>query len=153
MKTTILTIAIALATVIGTGVSTYAATGNEQQVSTVLTDVTSINKIEVHGNVVLYVSNGNADKVKVYNNYYAESALVQDQNGVLRVTSYSPQKLVVWVTVNQLQSIIAFDNAEVKSFGKLTAIDLNVQLFDNASAKLDMDTYSATLGLKGRAKG
>ncbi|HEY2582813.1 MAG TPA: DUF2807 domain-containing protein [Mucilaginibacter sp.] len=152
MKTTILTLAIALVAVIGTCHSTYAATGNGTQVSTVLTDVTSINKIEVHGNVQLYVSSGTVDQVKVYNNYYAESPLVQDENGILRITNYAARRLTVWVTASELQNISAYDNAEVKSFGKLSAIDLSVQLFDRASAKLDMDTYSAKLDLKGRAK-
>jgi hypothetical protein len=152
MKTTILTLAIALATVAGVSNSTYAATPNDNQVSTILTDVAGIEKIEVRGNVELYVSSGTADQVKVYNNYYAESPLVQNENGVLRITNYASEKLTVWITAAQLQSILAFDNAEVKSFGKLSAIDLNVQLFDNASAKLDMDTYSTTLGLKGCAK-
>jgi hypothetical protein len=87
--------------------------------------------------------------VKVYNNYYAESALVQDENGVLRITSYSPERLVVWVTASQLAKLSAYDNAEVKSFGKFSAIDLDVKLFNNASAKLDMDTFSASISLDG----
>jgi hypothetical protein len=152
MKTAILTIAIAAATVFGFSKSTYAATTTSHEVSTMLTDVTSISEIEVHGNVQLYVTSGTTDQVKVYNNYYAENALVQDQNGVLRITSYNAEKLVVWVTVTDLAKLSAYDNAEVKSFGKFSAIDLDVQLYNNAYAKLDMDAYAATINLNDRAK-
>lgn len=148
MKTKFLTIAtIAL---LGIGSTAFAAakdsaaTKNEE-VSTVLTDVTKINKIEIHGNVEVYVSNANTDQVKVYNRYYSESALVQSHNGVLRISSYAPEKLVVWIKTADLRSISAYDNAEIKSFGKLSQIELNVDLHNNASAKLDMDAFNANV--------
>ncbi len=109
MKTKILSIVTIAAIVLGITSSTYAATKNDSaaknnEVSTVLTNVSNINKIEVRGNVELFISDGSSDQVKVYNRYYAESALVQSQKGVLRITSYSDQKLVVWVTANQLNA-------------------------------------------------
>jgi hypothetical protein len=152
MKTTILTIAIALSTVFGISQSASAATSSKEEVSTILTDVSKINQIEVHGNVELYLSDGTADEVKVYNSYYSESALVQDENGTLRISSYTAKKLVVWVTTSDLRKLSVYDNAEVKSFGKLSAIDLDVTLFNNASAKLDMDTYAATITLYNHTK-
>lgn len=152
MKTTILTLAIFFATAFGISQSTYAATTNGGQVSTELPGVSTINEIEVHGNVQLYLSDGTTDKVKVYDNYYAQNAFVQDENGVLRITSYSTEKLVVWVTVSELAKLSAYDNAEVKSFGKLSSIDLDVKLFDNASAKLDVNTYAASITLNDHAK-
>jgi hypothetical protein len=145
------------AIVLGIGNSTYAAAKNdsaakENEVSTMLTDVNKINKIEVHGNVELYVSDGSSDQVKVYNRYYTESALVQSRNGVLRISSYSAQKLVVWVTAYDLRSISVYDNAEVKSFGKLSPIEFNVDLHNNASAKLDLEAYSANVEVSDHAK-
>jgi Putative auto-transporter adhesin, head GIN domain len=151
MKTTILTIAIALATVFGISQSSYAAASSNEEITT-LTDISKISKIEVHGNVELYVSDGTADQVKVYNRYYTESALVQDPNGVLRISSYKTQKLVVWVTVSDLRNLSVYDNAEVRSFGKLSAIDLDVKLFNSASAQLNMDAYQATVTLNDHAK-
>ena len=139
MKTTILTIAIALMSIIGASKSA-SATGRTEEVTNLI-EVTRINKIEVHGNVEVYVSDGNTDKAKVYNNYYASNALVQDQGGVLRISSYSSQKLVVWVTVSDLREIAAFDNATVKSFGKLSALDIELKLHDQALAQLDLDAY------------
>ena len=152
MKTTILSIAIALITVFGISSSFAAATGSDQQVSTILTNVSNISEIEVHGNVKLYVTTGATDQVKVYNDYYAQDALVQEQNGVLRITSYESQKLEVWVTVTNLAKLSAYDNAEIKSFGKFSTLDLNLALEDNASAQLDMDAFSATISLNHFAK-
>ena len=152
MKTTILTIAIALITVFGISSSTFAASTTGQQVSTMLTGISNVSEIEVRGNVQLYVTTGNTDQVKVYNDYYAEDALVQEQNGVLRVSSYNAEKLVVWVTVTDLSKLTAYDNAEIKSFGKFSTLDLDVKLYNNASAQLDVDAISASISLNDHAK-
>jgi hypothetical protein len=157
MKTKFLSFVTIAAIVLGISNTTFAATKNDaavknNEVSTVLTNVSKINKIEVRGNVELFVSDGASDQVKVYNRYYTESALVQNQKGVLRISSYSAQKLVVWVTADQLSAITAYDNAEVKSFGKLSSIEMDVTLHDNAYAKLDMGGYSANITLNNRAK-
>lgn len=151
MKTTIVTIAIALSTVFGTTKTTFAATTN-QEVSTVLTEVTSINKIEIRGNVELFVSDGATDEAKVYNNYYANGAMIKDNDGTLRITSYAAKKLVVWVKASDLRSITAYDNAVVGSFGKLSAIELDVKLFNNATAKLDVDVNTASIVLNDHSK-
>jgi hypothetical protein len=152
MKTTLFTIAASLLLVAGLSNSTFASKKNTQTVATVLTDVSNINKIEVRGNVELYVSAGATNQVKVYNKYYAESALVQSSKGVLRITSYSNEKLVVWVTANDLAAISAYDNAEVKSFGNLSAIELEVSLHNNATANLKLDVYTATVNTSDKSK-
>lgn len=151
MKTAILTIATIIATVFGFSQSTFAKNKNRQAITT-LTGVAVINKIEVHGNVELYVTSGTSDKVKVYDDYYAQGALVQNENGVLNISSYTAKKLVVWVTAADLRDLAVYDNAEVKSFGKVSAIDLDVQLFNSATARLDLDTYATNVTLAGSAK-
>jgi hypothetical protein len=156
MKTTILTLATISSIVLGIGTKSFAAVKDSAakstaEVSTVLNNVTKINKIEVRGNVELFVSDGETDQVKVYNKYYEESALVQSQNGVLRIASYANQKLVVWIKAADLRAITAYDNAEVKSFGKLSPIELNVNLHNNASAKLDLDAFSANVTVNDHA--
>ncbi len=98
------------------------------------------------------MSDGDADQVKVYNKYYAESALVQSKNGALVISSYKAEKLVVWVTANDLRSISAYDNAEVKSFGDLSKIEINVDLHNNATAKLSLDAFAANITVNDRAK-
>jgi len=152
MKTQIITIFTAL--VLSTGIAKAAnVTAPANNASyTVLTDISAINKIEVYGNVELYISDGSADQVKVYNKYYAESALVQSSKGVLRISSYKAEKLVVWVTANDLSSISAYDNAEVKSFGNISKIEFNVDLHNNSSAKLNLDAYSAKVTVNDQAK-
>jgi hypothetical protein len=157
MKTRIFSLVAIAAVVLGIGNTTFAATKNDSaatnsEVSTVLKNVSKISKIEVRGNVELYVTDGESDQVKVYNRYYAESAMVQTEKGVLRISSYSTQKLVVWVKAEQLTSIAAYDNAEVKSFGKLSPIEMEVTLHDNAYAKLDVDGYSMNITVSNRAK-
>ncbi|MGN6395905.1 MAG: GIN domain-containing protein [Mucilaginibacter sp.] len=152
MKTLILTAALSIATVAAISNTTFAADGNTGKAATVLTEVNNINAIEVHGNVEVYVSNGNADQVKVYNEYYSDNAMVQDSKGTLRIASYGNQKLTVWVTANQLQKLSVYDNATVKSFGKLSAIDLDVELYNNATANLSLDTFGTAVTLNNNAK-
>lgn len=152
MKTKIFTVITLAALVLATSKTTFAATTKDNNISTVLTDVKNISKIEVRGNVELYVSDGANDHVKVYNRYYSESAMVQNQNGVLRIASYKKDKLVVWVTAADLRSISVYDNAVVKSFGNLSGIDLNIDLNDNAMASLNLSAYSASIKVNDNAK-
>ena len=152
MKAIILTTAILLATVLGISNGAYADTTRNDQAYTIVNEVSSINKIEVHGNVLLYVSDGAADQVKVYNNYYKETALIQDQNGTLRISSYKNEKLVVWVTVSDLRNLDVYDNAEIKSFGKLSAIALDIRVYDRASVKLNMDVFAVNVTLNDASK-
>ena len=151
MKTTIITIFTAL--VLSTGIANAkTVTTTENENVTVLTEISAINKIEVHGNVELYVSDGAADQVKVYNKYYTESALVQSSNGVLRISSYKAEKLVIWVTAKTLNAITAYDNADVKSFGTLSNIEFAVELNNNATAKLNLDAFNANVTVNDQAK-
>lgn len=152
MKTIILTTALLLATVFGINNFTYADTIKNDQAYTILAGVSSINKIEVHGNVELYVSDGATDQIKVYNQYYKETALVQNQNGTLCISSYKTEKLVVWVTASDLHSLSVYDNAQVKSFGKLSLIDLDVDLYNHASAQLNLDAFQANITINDNAK-
>ena len=88
MKTTAFTLIAIAALAFGTVNLSKADTGkdskNTAEVSTTLTEVHNVNKIEVRGNVEVFVSNGSDEKVKVYNHYYAEDAFVQNQNGTLK---------------------------------------------------------------------
>jgi hypothetical protein len=151
MKTITLSIAIALLFTLSISTTSFAATKNSN-VETILNNVSNFNSIEVNGNVELYVTTGEANNVKVYDSYYNQNALVQEQNGVLRVSSYKNEKLVVWVTVADLRSITASDNATIKSFGKLSAIDFKLNLKNQATAQLDLDVSNASITLNDNAK-
>lgn len=150
MKAKILTLLVITVVVSGISNFTYAAAKTHKEIT--LTHIGAINKIEVHGNVEVYISNGNKDEVSVNNNYYAESALVQDDNGILRISSYKAEKLVVYVTASDLRAITAYDNASVKSDGKFSAIELNVNLYNHAYAGLNLDNYAANITVNDQAK-
>ena len=150
MKTKILSIILLFVAITGFSKSTYAATSNADY--TLLKEIKAINKIEVRGNVELFISDSPVEQVKVYNKYYSENALVQYNNGTLRITSYKAEKLIVWVSTDDLRAVTAYDNAEVRSFGKLSKIEFNVELHNNASASLNLDAYSANVKLNDHAK-
>jgi len=136
MKTQIITLITALTLGMGTVKTAKAAPATGGAVTT-LNNITAISKIEVYGNVKLYVSDGSKDQVKVYNKYYSERALVQSIKGVLRITSYQPEQLVVWVTAADLRSVSAYDNAEIKSFGNISKIEFEMDLHNSATAKFE----------------
>jgi len=153
MKTKILSIMAILGLVLvmaGSG-KAESLRGTASTISTVLADVSDFSKIEARGNVEVYLTSGDVNRVKVYSNYYSENALVQNDNGVLRITSYKPEKLVVWVIVKDLREVALYDNAVVNSFGKLGALELNVNLHDNAMANLKLDAISANITINDRA--
>src|ERR1700712_3535583 len=127
MKTKILPIILLFAAMAGLSQTTDAATVKNADY-TVLNNIKAINKIEVRGNVELFISDSPVEQVKVYNKYYSENALVQLKNGMLRITSYNAEKLIVWVSTAELRSVSAYDNAEVKSFGTLSKIEFSVEL-------------------------
>lgn len=151
MKTKILSIATILFIVFSVSNKTFA-TSKDGDNTTVLTNVRNINKIEIHGNVQLYVSTGETDKVKVYDTYYNQNALVQEQDGVLRISSYKNEKLVVWVTVSDLRTLVAYDNASVESFGQFSAPELTININNNASATMNLDCVEAKIAVNDSAK-
>ena len=150
MKTTFLTLIAALTLTLGAG--SFASAKTIENDVTTLTNVTVINKIEAHGNVEVFVTSGTKDGVKVYGNYYSTGTLVQQDKGVLRVTNYDKaQKLIVEVTVTDLRNIAAYDNAVIKS-DRLSLIDLKVDLYNQAYASLQLNSYATTLNVHGQAK-
>lgn len=151
MKTKFLSIVASLSLVALLSTSAIAGS-NKNQNGTVVTEAAGFNKIEVRGNVELYLADGSANSVTAYNNYYGESALVQNQNGVLRISSYGKEKLVVYVTVANLNAISAYDEAVVKSFKNLSSINLEVNLYNNAAAQLNLNAYQAVFNVHDRAK-
>jgi hypothetical protein len=152
MKTRIVTL-ITLATIALSISVAHATTLNNSNnnITAVNVAVNNISKIEASGNVEVYIVNGDKDEVKVYDKYYEQNALVQGKDGVLRISSYAKDKLVVLVTVADLRAITAYDNAVVKSYGKLSAIELTVNLNNNASAQLNLNVFAANFTVNDRS--
>jgi len=151
MKTSIKTLfATALTLVVLTG-SAFASTDVKSNNVTVLNQVKNINKIEVNGNVEVILVQAATESVKVYDSYYSKNALVQEKNGVLRISSFQKEKLTVAVYVRELSSIDAADNASVKTFGKVGFVALTINLKDQATANINANTISLTTSVKDNA--
>ena len=123
----------------------------DDNVVTVLTDVKKVNKINVSGNVSLILVQSADERVNVYNNYYTKNALVQHKDGELRVSSYEKEALIVVVYVSNLSSITASENAIIKTHGKFTALNLDVNLNDFAKADLNTNTISLNTNVNSNA--
>lgn len=150
MKTSIITLATLLT--IATISNTAFAADKKDKTVTVINEARNFNKIEVRGNVEVYLTNGPANTVKAYNNYYGESALVQNQNGTLRISSFSKDALVVYVTAEDLNSITLYDNAFIKTGKDFASLDLTVNLYNTATAQLDIQAINANININDRAK-
>ena len=148
MKTQFATIIATVALFVSTTGITLANTKTDNG-NIVLTEVKTIGKIdaiEASGNVDVYLVNGDYDAVNVYSDYYGENAVVKNEKGVLHIASYAADKLVVFVTVADLQSITANDNASFKTYGApLFAKALDINIKDNATAQLKLDVIAASV--------
>jgi hypothetical protein len=126
--------------------SAFAASMDTQKNVTVLSEVKNINKIVANGNVEVILVQAPTESVKVYDSYYAKNALVQEENGVLRISSFQKETLTVVVYIRNITAIEANDNAVVKTNGKINLLSLEVNLRDNAVANINtttIDLYSA----------
>ena len=146
MKTTFLKIATVLF-ILTAATKTFAANLVVNPQSTNLTWINNFYKVEVHGNVHLHLLSGEKNSVKMNGNYYDHNALVQVENGVLRITCYKTERLDVWVTVYDLSDLTAYDDVLINTVGKLSVLDLNVELFDKAKADLNLDCFCSHVKL------
>jgi len=151
MKTSIKTlVALAVTAVVLTG-STVNSFAADLKKETVLAEVKKVNKINVSGNVELILVQSTNESVKIYDDYYAKNALVQQKNGELRISSFNKETLTVVVYVNNLTEITATDNASVKTSGRFNTLALDVNLRDNATASLDINTLNLFTNIADRA--
>ncbi|MES2448043.1 MAG: DUF2807 domain-containing protein [Bacteroidota bacterium] len=151
MKTSIKNLfAVALTSLVLTS-SAFAATDVKSNQVTILNQVKNISKIEVKGNVEIILVQAPVESVKVYDSYYAKNALVQQQDGVLRISSFQKETLTVAVYVRNLSSIEAADNATVTTLGKVNFLSLDVVLTGKAKADLNTNTVNLTTVVKDNA--
>lgn len=118
---------------------------------TILNEVKNINKIVATGNVEVFVVQAPTESVKVYDSYYSKNALVQEKDGVLRISSFEKEPLSVTVYVRNLTAIEAGDNATVKTFGKVSFLTLDVVLKDKATADINAKTVSLNTSVSDNA--
>ena len=151
MKTSIKNLIASLLTTVVLTSSAFASSDEPKNTITVLNQVKNISKLVVSGNVEVFLIQASTESVKVYDSYYSKNALVQQEQGVLRISSFQKETLKVAVYVNNLSSIQASDNATVKTFGKVSFLNLDVILKDNASADIEANTVSLYTSVKDSA--
>ena len=160
MRTKFTTVLTVLVAIIMLAITTQTSIAAENNQVTKLTEIKNISKVTATGNVEVFLSQGATEGVTVYNKYYSENALVQLEDGELRITSYGTEKLQVWVQVDQLGSIEANGNAEIRSLNRISALNLSVTLNDSSTAILNTATVTSdaqvndasTLSLTGSAE-
>jgi Putative auto-transporter adhesin, head GIN domain len=150
MKTSFLKTA-ALLLMLTVARNSFAANSGSRQAFTELTWINNFHKIEIHGNVQLHLLSGEKCKVEMNSTYYNHNALAQVENGVLRITCYRTERLNVWVTVNDLRMLSAYDNVLVQTEGKFSALELEVNLFNKAKAELNLDCFCTNIKLNDRS--
>jgi len=153
MKTSIKNLIASVVTTVVVTSSAFASTDEQKNANTVtvLSQVKNINKLVVSGNVEVFLIQATTESVKVYDSYYSKNALVQQEEGVLRISSFEKETLKVAVYVNNISSIQASDNAAIKTFGKVSFLSLDVILKDKASADLDTRTVTLYTSVKDNA--
>ena len=157
MKTAIKNLFVVVLSVVSLTTSAFATDAKENVKNTkennftILKEVKGINKIVVSGNVEVFVMQAPTESVKVYDNYYAKNALVQQKEGVLRISSFEATPLTVTVYVRNIAAIEASDNATVKTYGKINFLSLEVLLKDKATADINANTVNLFTSVKDQA--
>lgn len=140
MKTAIKNLFAAMLTVVISASAPAFANAKEAKKVTVLSTVKNFNKLNVSGNVEVILVQSANPSVQVYDNYYAKNALVQEKDGELRISSFDKETLTVVVYASQLNEITASDKSVVKTNGKFSTLNLEVNLKDQAKATLNTNT-------------
>ncbi|GGI23111.1 GIN domain-containing protein [Pedobacter mendelii] len=145
MKNSIKNLFVASLTIVALSSATIVANATEVNSSyTALTQVRNITKIAVSGNVKLILVQDGKESIEVFDKYYANNALVQQQGSELRVSSFSKDALTVIAHVNNISSIEASNTSTVLTSGKFNLLNLNVVLKDRASASINANTINLT---------
>ncbi|WP_231458592.1 MULTISPECIES: GIN domain-containing protein [unclassified Pedobacter] len=153
MKNSIKNLFAAALTTLVLGSVSVAANATENTNSyTNLTAVKNISKIKISGNVKLILVQDAKESVEVYDNYYTKNALVQQQNGELRISSFNAEALTVIAHVNNITDIEASNNASVKTSGNFNLLNLTVVLNDKATADITANTISLNTNVNGSSK-
>ncbi|MFN0256177.1 GIN domain-containing protein [Pedobacter ureilyticus] len=152
MKTSIKNLFAAILTVAISASAPAFVNAKETKKVTVVGEVKKFNKLNVAGNVEVILVQSQNQSVKVYDNYYAKNALVQEKNGELRISSFDKETLTVVVYANQLNEITVSDKAVVKTSGKFSALSLEVNLKDQSKAILNTNTVDLFANVNGQSQ-
>jgi hypothetical protein len=143
---------VAAGIVLGTTLVSLNASAKPENNVTLVKEIKSFNKISVAGNVQVYLVQNVENSVKVYDNYYANNALVQEQNGELRISSFDKEPLTVVVNAREINEINASDRAQIITSGKFNTISLAINLKDQAQAQINTETLDLFANLSDNAQ-
>ncbi|KQS41085.1 GIN domain-containing protein [Pedobacter sp. Leaf194] len=153
MKNSIKTLFAAALTTIILGTASVSAMATEKNNNyTNLTSVKNISKIKISGNVKLILVQDAKESVEVYDNYFAKNALVQQQNGELRISSFTATPLLVIAHVNNLSAIEASNTSTIKTAGNFNLLNLSIVLNDAAVANINANTVNLNTNVGGASK-
>ncbi|UKT63468.1 GIN domain-containing protein [Pedobacter mucosus] len=151
MKTSIKTLFAAALTTIVLGTASITANASDSNNYTNLTSVKNISKIKISGNVKLILVQDSKESVLIYDNYFSNNALVQQQDGELRISSFTSEPLTVIAHVNNLTALEASNTSSVKTTGNFNLLNLSVVLNDNATANINANTIDMVTKINGTA--
>ena len=143
MKTSIKNLFVAALTIIALSSVVTVSNASENNLSyTSLTQVKNISKIVVSGNVKLILIQDSKEQVEVYDRYYSNNALVQQQGPELRISSFTKDPLTVVAHINNLSAIEVSNTSSVMTSGKFNLLNLSIVLKDQASASIYANTVN-----------
>lgn len=149
MRTSIKNLFAAALVMVTLSSATVVANATENNANyTAITQVKNIGKIVVTGNVKLILVQDAKESVEVYDQYYTKNALVQQQGGELRISSFDKNTLTVIAHVNNLTAIEASNTATVSTAGNFNLINLSIVLNDDASADIKSNTVNLSTNVK-----
>ena len=151
MKRSILTVALITA-LLGLNLGTHASTLKRIEIKKENSVPSKISELEIHGNVEILLSLGQEEKISLEENEFTNGAYIQKENQVLKISSYSPKKQVVWVTLTTLNKVSLYDHSSINTLGRISVLDFSLNLYDHSKANLNMDAFNASFSIKDQAR-
>lgn len=142
MKTAIKTLFITALTGIILIFSVYAGLAKESD-PLVNAAVSGCSKIEVRGNITVFISQGTKEGARVQTDEPMAKVSLKRKGTKLMISSSEKERVMLYLTVKDLQRIDAADHAIVRSTGKVRFPVL--QIFVEGNAEVEVNVISKDL--------
>jgi hypothetical protein len=100
------------------------------------TSVRNVNRIWVSGNVKVVLTQGDKESIKGSENYDASKTSVMSNGNTLYIQSMESQQVTLNITVKDLQRIEAYGQSEVITSNNFDVKNLQLFLYQSATAKI-----------------
>ncbi len=98
-----------------------------------------IREISASGNVRVYLTIGDDEKISVVGKYDESNSDIQLEDGQLSIASTATEEFTVVVTVRHLDALEADGQAYIQSLNDLEIASENVHVYDDATIQLKTD--------------